>query len=35
MQLQSVTPAAGSAVIVFVNNGTAALNGTMLIPFHI
>lgn len=31
----SVTVAAGSATIVFQNQGAAALNGTMLIAFHV
>lgn len=35
MQINSVQVAAGSATIVFQNIGTAALNGTKLISFHI
>jgi len=31
--IQSITPAAGSVVIIVRNNGTAALNGTIVIPF--
>lgn len=31
----SVTLASGSATIVFTNNGSAAINGTMLIAFHL
>ena len=31
----SVTCSAGSAVLVFTNTGTAALNGTMVIAFHL
>ena len=33
--VKSVTPAAGSVVIVILNNGTAALNGTLTIPFQV
>jgi hypothetical protein len=33
--VQSVTPAAGTAVILIRNNGTAALNGTILISYQI
>ncbi len=33
--VQSVTPAAGSATIVILNNGSAALNGTILIVFQV
>jgi hypothetical protein len=32
--ISSVTPAAGSFVIVVTNGGTAALNGTLLIAFR-
>ena len=35
MQMTSVTPAAGSVVFVFTNNGAAALNGTMCIVFDV
>ena len=35
MQPTSVTVASGSATFVFTNNGSAALNGTMLIAFHV
>lgn len=35
MQLNSVTNATGSTVLVFQNVGTTALNGTMLIAFHV
>lgn len=35
LQLTSVTNAAGSSVFVFTNVGTAALNGTLIIAFHI
>ena len=33
--LQSLTPAAGSFSAVIVNNGTAAFNGTLQIPFKL
>ncbi len=35
LQLVSVTPAVGSVVWVWTNNGTAALNGTMYISWHL
>ena len=35
LTLTSVTNAAGSSVFVWTNTGTTALNGTMLIAFHI
>lgn len=35
MVVTSITNAVGSTVIVFTNNGSAALNGTMLIGFQI
>lgn len=35
MAVTSVTNAAGSTVIVFTNVGTTALNGTMMIVFHL
>jgi len=31
----SITPSAGSLVVVITNNGTAALNGTLLVAFRI
>jgi hypothetical protein len=34
-QLNSITNGAGSVVAVFQNTGTAAFNGTFLIPFHL
>ena len=33
--VQSITPASGSVVIVVKNTGTAALNGTIVIPFQV
>lgn len=35
LAVQSVTPASGSAVIVLENIGTAAVNGTLGMAFHI
>lgn len=35
LTLTSVTPAVGSVVWVWTNNGTAALNGTMYIAWHL
>lgn len=34
MRLKSITNATGTATVVISNVGTAALNGTILIPFH-
>jgi hypothetical protein len=34
-QVTSITNAAGTCTVVFTNTGTAAWNGTMLIPFHV
>jgi len=35
VQINSITNGTGSVVAVFQNVGTAAFNGTFLIPFHI
>lgn len=35
IQIDSITNAAGTATVVFRNVGTAALNGTKLIAFHV
>jgi len=35
VQINSITNAAGSTVAVFQNIGSAAFNGTFLLPFHI
>ena len=35
LQLVSATPAVGSVVLVFANNGTTALNGTMYMAWHL
>lgn len=35
MAVTSVTNAAGSVVFVFTNSGTAAINGTMVIAWHV
>lgn len=35
LQLTSVTNAAGSSTFVFTNTGTSALNGTLVIAFHV
>lgn len=35
LTLKSVTNAAGSSVFVWTNDGTTALNGTMLLAFHL
>ena len=35
LQVVSVTPASGSVVIVVKNAGTAALNGTIVIPYQV
>jgi hypothetical protein len=35
LEIKSITPAAGSVVIVVLNNGAAALNGTIVIPFQV
>lgn len=35
MQVTSVTNGSGTCVIVFTNIGTSALNGTMIIVFHV
>jgi len=35
LAVTSITPAAGSVVIVVKNVGTAALNGTIVIPFQV
>ena len=35
VQVVSVTPAAGSVVIVVKNTGTAAISGTIFVPFFV
>ena len=35
LQISSVVQTAGQAVVTITNNGTSALNGTMLLAFHI
>lgn len=35
LTIQSITPAAGSVVIVVKNGGSAAVNGTLVIPFAV
>ncbi len=35
MTVRSITNATGTATAVFRNDGTAALNGTMIIGFHV
>lgn len=35
LQVTSVTNASGTSTFVFTNTGTAALNGTLLIAFHV